>query len=215
MDAGTCSLVIPSRPVRSHGRTNYSKMLMAVVCALFLETLTRASAFMLPPPTPLAKSCSGRSSSSSSNRALSPATVHFCGVYSRSRSTAGCLWRTRTRSPNTRVSAALEGSTRSTSTTDSSGGSNSNIKSPPKPVVYAQEVLDRAWRSKRRIAAQGKSRPLKQRFMKAFGGRSAVFVDDREFMESTLDNVLRVSAASSAAAAAGLEKSTLGVCRMA
>lgn len=60
------------------------------------------------------------------------------------------------------------------------------------PVVYAQEALDRAWRSKRRIAAQGKSKPLKQRFMNAFGGRSAMFVDDRDFMEGTLDNVLRV-----------------------
>lgn len=70
-------------------------------------------------------------------------------------------------------------------------GSSDNSKSSP--VVYAQEALDRAWRSKRRIAAQGKSKPLKQRFMNAFGGRSAVFVDDREFMEETLDNVLRVS----------------------
>lgn len=69
----------------------------------------------------------------------------------------------------------------------------SSDSSKPAPVVYAQEALDRAWRSKRRIAAQGKGKPLKQRFMNAFGGRSAVFVDDREFMEETLDNVLRVS----------------------
>ncbi len=197
-----CSLVLPPRSVHSHRLIDCSKMLTAVLCTVvLLAMLTRGSAFMLPPPVaPLENSCSGRSSSS---RAQSPAAVRFRGVgASSSGSKAGCFWRTQTRPPNARISAALEGSTRSTSTDSSNSGSSSGSKSQPKPVVYAQDVLDRAWRSKRRIAAQGKSKPLKQRFMNAFGGRSAVFVDDREFMESTLDNVLRVSAGASSAAAA-------------
>lgn len=65
-------------------------------------------------------------------------------------------------------------------------------KGLPEPVLFAQEVLDRAWRSKRRIAAQGKGMPLGQRVLTAFGARTAVFVDDRDFMEATLDSVLRV-----------------------
>lgn len=98
----------------------------------------------------------------------------------------GLLSQVRTTSP---VSSSVEGDT---STASSSSSSNSSGRSAPKPVVYAQEALDRAWRSKRRIAAQGKSKPLKQRFMNAFGGGSAMFVDDRDFMEETLDNVVRV-----------------------
>lgn len=73
------------------------------------------------------------------------------------------------------------------------GGDDSTRRSSlSEPILFAQEVLDRAWRSKRRIAAQGKSKPLGQRFLTAFGARTAVFVDDRDFMEETLDNVVRV-----------------------
>lgn len=71
-------------------------------------------------------------------------------------------------------------------------GDDSRRSSLSEPILFAQEVLDRAWRSKRRIAAQGKSKPLGQRFLTAFGARTAVFVDDRDFMEETLDNVVRV-----------------------
>ena len=72
------------------------------------------------------------------------------------------------------------------------GDDSTRRSSLSEPILFAQEVLDRAWRSKRRIAAQGKSRPLGQRFLDAFGARTAVFVDDRDFMEETLDNVVRV-----------------------
>lgn len=72
------------------------------------------------------------------------------------------------------------------------GDDTTRRSSLSEPILFAQEVLDRAWRSKRRIAAQGKSKPLGQRFLTAFGARTAVFVDDRDFMEETLDNVVRV-----------------------
>lgn len=72
--------------------------------------------------------------------------------------------------------------------------SGQTTSSSSERVVYAQDVLDRAWRSKRRIEAQGRGQPLGQRFLSAFGAisRPAMFVDDREFMDSTLDNVVRV-----------------------
>lgn len=66
--------------------------------------------------------------------------------------------------------------------------------SSSEPIVYAQDALDRAWRSKRRIAAQGRGGSLGRKFLTAFGARQANFVDDRVFMEDTLDNVVRVSA---------------------
>lgn len=72
-------------------------------------------------------------------------------------------------------------------------GTSSSNKKEAQPVVFAQAALDKAWRSKRRIALQGKAKPLGTRFLSALGARPAVFVDDRDFMESTLDNVVRVS----------------------
>lgn len=72
------------------------------------------------------------------------------------------------------------------------GDDSTRQSSLSEPILFAQEVLDRAWRSKRRIAAQGKSMPLGHRFLAAFGARTAVFVEDRDFMEETLDNVVRV-----------------------
>lgn len=60
-------------------------------------------------------------------------------------------------------------------------------------IVYAQDVLDRAWRSKRRVPTRGKSWPLGQKLLDALvTPKTGVFVDDRAFMESTLDNVVRV-----------------------
>lgn len=74
------------------------------------------------------------------------------------------------------------------------GKTSSVATAQPGPVVYAQDVLDRAWLSKRRMPAQGKGAGrLGQRFLTAFGARpAALFVEDRQFMESTLDNVVRV-----------------------
>lgn len=60
-------------------------------------------------------------------------------------------------------------------------------------IVYAQDVLDKAWRSKRRVPTRGKSWPLGKKLLDAFvTPKMGVFVDDRAFMESTLDNVVRV-----------------------
>lgn len=66
------------------------------------------------------------------------------------------------------------------------------------PLLYAQDALDEAWRSKRRVeleTANGRSGTLGERLLTALGrGRpSAMFVENRDFMESTLDNVVRVS----------------------
>lgn len=183
MDAGASYLMPLSRLVRSQRRRYCVTMLSACCAFLVLHALGNATAFMLPAGT--SKSYSGGSKSIYGRRL---GTMRLLGLdASISRSKGGLLSRMRT---TTLASSAVKGDT---STTSSSSSSNSgNGKSAPEPVVYAQEALDRAWRSKRRIAAQGKSKPLKQRFMNAFGGRSAVFVDDRDFMEETLDNVVRV-----------------------
>lgn len=65
------------------------------------------------------------------------------------------------------------------------------------PLVFAQDALDDAWRSQRRIdwdAQNGRSGTLGERLMTVLGrGRpSAMFVENRSFMDSTLDNVVRV-----------------------
>ncbi|CAN0108707.1 unnamed protein product [Ectocarpus sp. 12 AP-2014] len=142
----------------------------------------------------------GRRSSGS----RSVATHNVLGTYAGTRTSVkpfrtakaavGCAWEMRQPSFVGPLSAVSErnGNNNGGAPTDSGSSNSSSGKSQPKAVVYAQEVLDRAWRSKRRIAAQAKSKPLRQRFMNAFGGRSAIFVDDREFMEETLDNVLRI-----------------------
>lgn len=160
-----------------------------------------AAAFMLPSGAPLAKSYSSSSSSSSrrSPRSRGLLDGHSSSTAVRASwepaSTAAVKQMRRTsRGEIARVmpllAASVEGDGDSSSSRDRQGS-----KSLKEPVLYAQEVLDRAWRSKRRIAAQRKGKPLKQRLMNAFGQTSAVFVDDREFMEETLDNVLRVSRA--------------------
>lgn len=76
--------------------------------------------------------------------------------------------------------------------------SASNGASASEPVVYAQDTLDDAWRSQRRIeldSMNAKSGTLGERLMNALGRArpSAMFVEDRDFMDSTLDNVVRVS----------------------
>lgn len=75
---------------------------------------------------------------------------------------------------------------------DRGGGVEAGSGSSGEPIVYAQDALDRAWRSKRRIAAQGRGVSLGRKILTAFGTRQANFVDDRDFMEDTLDNVVRV-----------------------
>lgn len=159
-------------------------MLSACGALLVLHALgSTATAFLLPVRT--CESCSGERRNTYGR---SSAAMRLLGSDASSRrSKGGLLSRVRTTSPAVSSPAAEGGTEQATSSSSSSSGN-----SAPEPVVYAQEALDRAWRSKRRIAAQGKSKPLKQRFMDAFGGRSAVFMDDREFMEETLDNVVRV-----------------------
>lgn len=175
-------------------RTN-SSMLAEVLCTFLLVAPHLAAAFMLPRGAPVAKSYSR--SRGSSRRRSSPNVwlldTHCSSTIraiSEPASGAAAKRMRRTSCGIARVTplaaASVEGE--SSSSTDGKGS-----KSTPEPVVYAQEALDRAWRSKRRIAAQGKSKPLRQRLMNAFGQTSAVFVDDRDFMEETLDNVLRVS----------------------
>eukprot|EP00903_Cladosiphon_okamuranus_P015248 g14092.t1 len=163
-------------------------MLSACGALLVLHALgssNSATAFMLPVGT-----CETYNGERRSAFGRSSAAMRFLGGDTSSRRRKGGLFsRVRTTSPVS--SSAAEADTSPEGSISSSRSSTSG-KSAPEPVVYAQEALDRAWRSKRRIAAQGKSKPLKQRFMDAFGGRSAVFIEDREFMEETLDNVVRV-----------------------
>lgn len=58
-------------------------------------------------------------------------------------------------------------------------------------VLYAQDVLDEAWQYKKGRQRNGGGLAL--RFLTALGGRPAMFSDNRDFMESTLDSVVRVS----------------------
>ncbi|CAM9441847.1 unnamed protein product [Laminaria digitata] len=158
---------------------------------LLLSALLPASGFMMP-GTPLAKSVgnpitlsqfttSSSSSSSSSSNLLQIASELPC---SRRLHAPGRLSERRQRGP---LLAGGGGGG-----AESGDDSTRRAASLSEPILFAQEVLDRAWRSKRRIAAQGKSKPLGQRFLSAFGARTAVFVDDRDFMEETLDNVVRI-----------------------
>lgn len=79
---------------------------------------------------------------------------------------------------------------------DSSSTGRAGKNGTNEPVIFAQEALDKAWRSKRRVEMGGKEkrRPLKERFLSALvsGYNPTAFVSDREFMESTLDSVVRV-----------------------
>lgn len=183
MEAGSFCLVPRLRSVRSHRRRYCTSSMLSQWCALLaVHALGRATAFMLPTST--CESYSGESRSSYGRS--SAAAMRLLGGDASGRPKGGLFSRVRTTTSPV-SSSVVDGDTSMASSSSSSSG-----KSAPGPVVYAQEALDRAWRSKRRIAAQGKSNPLKQRFMNAFGGRSAVFVDDRDFMEETLDNVVRV-----------------------
>lgn len=182
MDARMFCLAPDSRFVKSQWRRNRTSMLSAWCALLVLvHALGNATAFMLPTGT-----CESYRGESRSNLGRISSAMRLLGGDASSRRTKGGLL-SRVRKTSPMSSSVAEGDTSTASSSNSSSG-----KSAPEPVVYAQEALDRAWRSKRRISAQGKSKPLKQRFMNAFGGRSAVFVDDRDFMEETLDNVVRV-----------------------
>lgn len=183
MDVDISCLAPQSRFVRSQ-RCRYRTSILSACCVLLvLHAFGGATAFMLPTGT-----CKSKSWGTRSIHGRRLAAMRLLGSDASSRmSKRGLLSRVRTTSPAVSTSAA-EGDT----STASSSSNSSRGRSAPEPVVYAQEVLDLAWRSQRRIAAQGKSKPLRQRFMSAFGGRSAVFVEDRDFMEETLDNVVRV-----------------------
>lgn len=179
-------------------RSSRSGMLAACCCTVVLVGPHRgAAAFMLPSSVPLANSCS--SSRSRSNRNSSPKpwlldTPACSTIRAFSGPACAAVKQTRRTSRGIAGVVPLSASPIKGDSSSSSSSRGLNGRKPlPEPVMYAQEVLDRAWRSKRRIAAQGKGKPLKQRLMSAFGQTSAVFVDDREFMEETLDNVLRVS----------------------
>ncbi|CAN0417198.1 unnamed protein product [Pylaiella littoralis] len=178
-------------------RSSRSGMLAACCCTVVLVGPHRgAAAFMLPSSVPLANSCS--SSRSRSNRNSSPKpwlldTPACSTIRAFSEPACAAVKQTRRTSRGIAGVVPLSASPIKGDSSSSSSSRGLNGRKPlPEPVMYAQEVLDRAWRSKRRIAAQGKGKPLKQRLMSAFGQTSAVFVDDREFMEETLDNVLRI-----------------------
>lgn len=178
----------------------YFSMIAAVLLCCLSVPANRAAAFMLPSGGARLVQSYGRRSSGSRSSATHQELGTHAGArtsvkpFRTARAAAGCASEMRQPSLVGPLSAVSQrnGNNNGEAPTDSGSSSTSSGKSQPKPVVYAQEVLDRAWRSKRRIAAQAKAKPLKQRFMNAFGGRSAVFVDDRDFMEETLDNVLRV-----------------------